>query len=328
MSIVEVFAPGSKCLPGDCVVELQGEVTVIGGRGLRWMQSNTQTSKLDGDSTAAASAVVMRLIATLSGVLRKSITCVPIMDASSSAEHSSSSDRQRQHEIVQYEITSPSARKYFPEVGDFVVGTIVKLVGGSGYQVHIGSSHFASLDASAFDGASKHSRPRLIPGDMVYAHVVRADPDLDTVLSCCSLADAGRKDWVTGEGVFGPLPGDGTGAVVRVALQFAREMIANECPVLSMLGRRVSFEVAVGVNGVVWLSTATSRKPGARATVSAAAAAVGGGSSVILAAAPSSKDERRSVLALVALCQCIAGAETDASPEQVQARIDVHFPVA
>ncbi|RYG54500.1 hypothetical protein EON66_07035 [archaeon] len=47
-------------------------------------------------------------------------------------------------------------------------------------------------------------------------------------------------------------------------------LIAEDCAVLTALGRAIPFEIAVGLNGVVWIHTATGMQctPSARAAVS------------------------------------------------------------
>ncbi len=321
-AVVELVAVDSRCLPGDAVVELRGSVTVIAGRGLRAVEA-------PGAATTAESRIAT-LVATVAGVLRRTRTRVAAQAATAlggpSAPHndaaSSAALAAAATSVVQYDVVNTAARRYAPEVGDYVVGVIARAVGAVGYQVHIGGAHLATLDVVAFDGATKHSRPRLLPGDLVYAHVVRAEPDLDIVLSCRSLPHMPAKDWVTGEGTFGQLASDG-GASVRVPPEYARSLLCNSTPVLAVLGSRTSFEVAVGVNGLVWLSTATQRRPGP-ATGSADAAAAGG-------AAPSARGvaaagDRKALRALVALCQCVAGAATDATPADVESRVNKYFP--
>ena len=317
-TITEIVPTGSKCLPGQTVVELQGDVTVIAGKGLQVVEQQQQNNNNNNNGKT-------KLIATVAGTLRKSMTEI---DTPSTGNDPSNNNNTKQI-IHQYEVSS-SMRKYFPEVGDFVIGTIVKQIGGANgqYQVHIGSAHLAVLDPTAFDGASKHSKPRLLPGDLVYAHVARADPDLDVVLSCCSLPHMDRKDWVTGEGTFGPLSNSGS-AMVRVSLPFAKKLISNESLVLAMLGKRTSFEAAVGVNGVVWISNLTSfvknsiaaknnqnqNQPTSQSAKAAAA---------VNALTP--EEVKKQVYALVALCQCVLGSEDDHTQTETQSRVDRYFP--
>ena len=64
---------------------------------------------------------------------------------------------------------------------------------------------------------------------------------------------AARKDWMTNEGTYGPLVG---GTSFRVPLGLARELLLPKNAVLDALDRSgVPFEIAVGVNGVVWANS-------------------------------------------------------------------------
>lgn len=55
---------------------------------------------------------------------------------------------------------------------------------------------------------------------------------------------------MTGESIFGELRG---GTVLRVSCNLAARLFNPACAVLSSFGAAVPFEVAVGLNGFVWL---------------------------------------------------------------------------
>lgn len=140
----------------------------------------------------------------------------------------------------------------------------------------------------------------------------------------CMAAEVGLppKDWTSGEAVFGPLHG---GRVLHVPLAYARRLQtpipAAEGPagrkrqraaegdgegddaevpasyLLHLLGRRVPFEVAVGINGLVWVRGLTSE-----ADPTAAA--------------------RRTV----AVSSCIAEGQYDATRAEMEARVEAYFP--
>lgn len=64
---------------------------------------------------------------------------------------------------------------------------------------------------------------------------------------------ASRKDWLTNEGTYGPLYG---GTSFRVSLGLARELLRPNNVVLAALDQSgVPFEIAVGVNGMVWVNS-------------------------------------------------------------------------
>lgn len=80
-------------------------------------------------------------------------------------------------------------------------------------------------------------------GDLVYARVITANRDMDPVLSC--MDSSGRAAG------FGPLKG---GLVVECSLPHARTLLAKPPgPVLAALGAKLKFELAVGLNGRLWV---------------------------------------------------------------------------
>lgn len=246
-------------LPGDVAVKLRPGATVVVGSGLRSLAAR---SDVEGEKT---------LDVTVCGSLRRQVALVL--------------DNQR---ALQYSIVSTSAKRYAPRRGDVVVGVVVR-AGPTNYSLHIGSAYHATLDALAFDGASKVNRPKLQPGDLVYAHVTSADKDADAEVSCCAFGDMPAKDWATGQAVFGPLRG---GASVVVPLQLASDLVQNVCPVLMIAGGRVAFEAAIGLNGRVWIGVA----PGVSRKV------------------------------LIALTRCVAEAKECQNPAEVAALVDRYFP--
>jgi len=145
--------------------------------------------------------------------------------------------------------SAPHMRRYVPQKGDVVVGVVVRSLGLC-YVVSIGSAHLAMLDALAFDGASKVNKPRLRVGDAVFAHVLSSH--LSTELSCCALPGTEAKDWTTREGTFGSLDG---GLLITTTCDFARSVFDERSSLLDNIGREVSFEACVGVNGKLWLRT-------------------------------------------------------------------------
>jgi exosome complex component RRP40 len=89
----------------------------------------------------------------------------------------------------------------------------------------------------------------LCAGDLVYARVITANRDMDPVLTCVD--SAGRAAG------FGPLKG---GLVVECSLPHARTLLAKPPgPVLAALGTKIKFELAVGLNGRLWVNSADCR---------------------------------------------------------------------
>jgi len=148
-----------------------------------------------------------------------------------------------------------NCKRYIPASRDRVIG-IVEERFGDYYRCNIFGPHSALLPTLAFEGATKRNKPNFSPGSIVYCRVVSAPTDADPELSCKvggdGLADGGaaRKDWMTDEGTYGELKG---GTCVRVSIGLARELLNPKNVVLSALGKSLAFEVAIGVNGVLWV---------------------------------------------------------------------------
>ncbi|KAF8914870.1 hypothetical protein CPB85DRAFT_1375269 [Mucidula mucida] len=125
-----------------------------------------------------------------------------------------------------------NSRRYVPAPQESVIG-IVTQKAGEGYRVDIGSAHFASLDGMAFEGASKRNRPNLKIGNM--------EPELE-----CFDAQTRKSEG------FGELKG---GFMVRCSLSMCRKLLDPNHFLLPLLGSQIPLEVAVGVNGRVWISS-------------------------------------------------------------------------
>lgn len=144
-------------------------------------------------------------------------------------------------------------RRYLPSNNDRVVGIVEERYGGDSYRVNLFGPRPATLSMLDFEGATKRNRPHLDPGTAVYCRVSDASPHRDGPSVTCLVGPDGaarRRDWMTEEGTYGQLRG---GTILRVSLGLARELLRPDATVLRALGRAMPFEVAVGVNGVVWV---------------------------------------------------------------------------
>ncbi|KAG0670204.1 exosome non-catalytic core subunit rrp40 [Maudiozyma exigua] len=138
------------------------------------------------------------------------------------------------------------SKRYTPAVGDLVVGIITGSFADS-YRVSLANfSTPVSLSYMAFPNASKKNRPTLVIGDLVYARVCTAEKELEAEVECVDStngSDAG----------FGLLDG---GMIIEVTLGFARSLLFNnEFPLLRDLAQHCKFEIAIGVNGKIWIKT-------------------------------------------------------------------------
>jgi exosome complex component RRP40 len=120
-------------------------------------------------------------------------------------------------------------RQYIPAQKELVLGTVIARH-SEGFRVDLGSSQMASLDALAFEGATKRSKPNLkvCPftllfsinetdspqvGMLVYARVSLANRDMETEIECFDAA-SGKAEG------FGELKG---GTMITTSLEFARQ---------------------------------------------------------------------------------------------------------
>ncbi|KAK2463315.1 hypothetical protein APHAL10511_004626 [Amanita phalloides] len=141
-----------------------------------------------------------------------------------------------------------NSRRYVPALQESVVGVVTQRLGET-YRVDIGSAHHATLDALAFEGATKRSRPNLKVGSLIYARVSLAHKDMEPELECY---DAQTRK---AEG-FGELKG---GFVVRCSLKMCRNLMDPKHFLLPMLGSKFPVEIAIGMNGRVWINAKEAR---------------------------------------------------------------------
>eukprot|EP00052_Salpingoeca_macrocollata_P009587 m.75389 g.75389 ORF g.75389 m.75389 type:complete len:363 (-) comp17162_c0_seq3:93-1181(-) len=138
-----------------------------------------------------------------------------------------------------------SQKRYVAVPNENVIG-IVTAAKGENYAVDIGTSQTATLGGLAFEGATKRSRPKLQVGALVYARLSLADRDMEPELQCVDAS--GRSAGL------GLLEG---GHMFTVPLSLSRMLLRADCRVLARLGEHVRFEVAVGLNGRVWVKGET-----------------------------------------------------------------------
>ncbi len=74
-------------------------------------------------------------------------------------------------------------RRYFPAVGDAVVGVVTDR-NAEAYRVRLHGTTAALLPVLAFDGATKRNKPTLAIGALVFARVAAVSKHLDVELTC------------------------------------------------------------------------------------------------------------------------------------------------
>lgn len=137
-----------------------------------------------------------------------------------------------------------NSRRYVPAPQEPVIGVITQRQ-GDGYRVDIGSAHYANLDGLAFEGATKRNKPNLKVGNLIYARVSLAHKDMDPELECF---DAQTHK---AEG-FGELK---NGFLVKCSMRMCRQLLDPNHYLLPLLGGLFPLEVAIGLNGRVWINS-------------------------------------------------------------------------
>lgn len=136
-------------------------------------------------------------------------------------------------------------KRYVPVKGETVIG-VVNSKAGDIFRVDIGASEMGSLSYLAFEQATKKNRPDVNPGDLVYARLVMAGKDFEPELVCVN--SSGKK------GRLGVLS---DGFLFHCSLNLCRMILRPECPLLSAISKEMSYEIAVGVNGRIWVKART-----------------------------------------------------------------------
>lgn len=140
------------------------------------------------------------------------------------------------------------SKRYIPKKGDFVVG-IVQVKRGDILKIDIGGTEVASLSTYAFEGATKKQKPDVNVGDVVYARLLSANKEMEPELVCIdSYFKAGRMGVLSNEGF-----------VFNINLESAQSLLNYENPLLRTLGKKTPYEIAVGVNGKVWINAKNTK---------------------------------------------------------------------
>ena len=130
------------------------------------------------------------------------------------------------------------------------MGTVVSKSGFVS-RVDIGAKELATLSLLAFEGATKRNRPDVNVGDVVFARIIAPARDVEPELVC--ITSALKRD---GMGIL-VAPATHFAQVVQVPVHAARKLLSPSCTLLPALGSRYRFEVAVGMNGRIWISSKT-----------------------------------------------------------------------
>ncbi|XP_059608795.1 exosome complex component RRP40 [Phlebotomus argentipes] len=134
-------------------------------------------------------------------------------------------------------------KRYVAAKGDTVIGYVIGKSTDT-FRVDIGGSEPASLSYLAFEGATKRNRPDVHVGDILFGRLVVASGDFEPELVC--LDSTGLK-----KDRFGVLPTDGF--VFECSINLCRKMLDEKFPLTRALAKEYRFELAVGINGRIWV---------------------------------------------------------------------------
>ncbi|KAG5059507.1 hypothetical protein JHK87_000536 [Glycine soja] len=139
-----------------------------------------------------------------------------------------------------------SQKRYVPYAEDSVLGIVVDSRSDN-FLVDIKGPTLAFLPVLAFEGGTRRNIPRFEIGTLIYVRVIKANPGMNPELSC---TDASGK-----AAEFGALK---DGYMFECTTGQSRMLLSSPtCPVLDALGKKLSFEIAVGLNGRVWVDAAS-----------------------------------------------------------------------
>ncbi|KAK8655886.1 hypothetical protein V6N13_108451 [Hibiscus sabdariffa] len=139
-----------------------------------------------------------------------------------------------------------SQKRYVPCVEDTVLGIVVDSKADN-FLIDIKGPTLAFLPVLAFEGGTRRNIPKFELGTLLYLRVVKANFGMNPELSC---TDASGK-----AAEFGPLK---DGYMFETSTGLSRKLLGSPtCPVLEALGKKLSFEIAVGLNGRVWVNAAS-----------------------------------------------------------------------
>ncbi|WWD18380.1 hypothetical protein CI109_102830 [Kwoniella shandongensis] len=208
-------------LPGEAIPLPSSSKSIILGPGIAASSSRTRTLPSSDDASSSTNPTI---IATRLGVL------------------GSSKGKEKSEQIW----VEGNSKRYIPAQKDMVLGTIIARH-AEGYRVDLGSAQMASLEALAFEGATKRSKPNLKVGTLVYARVSLANRDMEPEIECFD-PNTGKSEG------FGELKG---GLMITCSLQLCRQLLTPKFPLLPTLAASIPFEIAVGLNGRVWFKAGT-----------------------------------------------------------------------
>ncbi|CAN8326919.1 unnamed protein product [Cochlearia groenlandica] len=141
-----------------------------------------------------------------------------------------------------------SHKRYIPRQEDHVLGIVVDSKADN-FWVDIKGPHLALLPVLAFEGGTRRNIPKFEVGTLLYLRVVKTNTGMNPELSCTDISGKAAE--------FGPLK---AGFMFETSTGLSRMLLSSPtCPVLEALGKKLSFEIAIGLNGRVWVNAGAPR---------------------------------------------------------------------
>lgn len=139
-----------------------------------------------------------------------------------------------------------SHKRYVPCVEDTILGIVVDSKQDN-FLVDIKGPSLAFLPVLSFEGGTRRNIPKFEVGTLLYVRVVKANSGMNPELSCTDASDKAAE--------FGPLK---DGYMFETSTGLSRMLLSlPTCPVLEAIGKKLSFEIAVGLNGRVWVNASS-----------------------------------------------------------------------
>ncbi|XP_022865125.1 putative exosome complex component rrp40 isoform X1 [Olea europaea var. sylvestris] len=139
-----------------------------------------------------------------------------------------------------------SHKRYVPCAGDTVLGIVVDSKADY-FLVDIKAPTLAFLPVLAFEGGTRRNIPKFEMGTLLYARVVMANTGMNPELACMDATGKAAE--------FGPLK---DGYMFESTTGLSRMLLKSPpCPLLETLGKKLAFEIAVGLNGRVWVNASS-----------------------------------------------------------------------
>ncbi|UZJ51988.1 hypothetical protein CBS101457_001308 [Exobasidium rhododendri] len=148
-----------------------------------------------------------------------------------------------------------NSKRYIPALHDQIICQITNR-GTESYQVTLFNSYTsATLSGFAFEGATKRNKPNLKVGTLLYAQVLSASRHLEVELTCVD-QNTGKSNGYGELKIEEEQEGKTVGNIAMlwsVSCGLAKSLLKPAHPLLARLASHFPFEVAVGVNGYVWV---------------------------------------------------------------------------